>query len=125
MNQFSLFIFQCALNAHFNIYWLIIILTTILSWGCSSVGRASALQAGGQEFDSPHLHQSIYFMDAILNENAKHFHFLSPLTETNTGVRKYEVVPKNRDKQGKGFMCCAKHSQYKSQGDLECTLKSI
>ena len=25
-------------------------------WGCSSAGRAPALQAGGQEFDSPHLH---------------------------------------------------------------------
>ena len=24
--------------------------------GCSSAGRAPALQAGGQEFDSPHLH---------------------------------------------------------------------
>ena len=24
--------------------------------GCSSVGRAPALQAGGQGFDSPHLH---------------------------------------------------------------------
>ena len=28
-----------------------------LHWGCSSVGRAPALQAGGQEFESPHLHQ--------------------------------------------------------------------
>ena len=27
-------------------------------WGCSSVGRAVALQAIGQEFDSPQLHQS-------------------------------------------------------------------
>ena len=27
-------------------------------WGCSSVGRAPALQAGGQEFDSPHLHHA-------------------------------------------------------------------
>ena len=27
-------------------------------WGCSSAGRAPALQAGGQEFDSPHLHQN-------------------------------------------------------------------
>ena len=27
-----------------------------LMWGCSSAGRAPALQAGGQEFDSPHLH---------------------------------------------------------------------
>ena len=26
------------------------------SWGCSSAGRAPALQAGGQEFDPPHLH---------------------------------------------------------------------
>ena len=26
-------------------------------WGYSSVGRAPALQAGGQEFDSPYLHQ--------------------------------------------------------------------
>ena len=26
-------------------------------WGYSSAGRAPALQAGGQEFDSPHLHQ--------------------------------------------------------------------
>ena len=25
-------------------------------WGCSSAGRAPALQAGGQGFDSPHLH---------------------------------------------------------------------
>ena len=26
-------------------------------WGCSSAGRAPVLHAGGQEFDSPHLHQ--------------------------------------------------------------------
>ena len=30
--------------------------------GCSSAGRAPALQAGGQEFDSPHLHQ--FFTEA-------------------------------------------------------------
>ena len=28
-------------------------------WGCSSAGRAPALQAGGQGFDSPHLHQTV------------------------------------------------------------------
>jgi hypothetical protein len=28
------------------------------AWGCSSVGRAVALQAIGQEFDSPQLHQT-------------------------------------------------------------------
>jgi hypothetical protein len=27
-----------------------------LVWGCSSDGRAPALQAGGQRFDSAHLH---------------------------------------------------------------------
>ena len=27
-----------------------------LTWGRSSVGRAPALQAGGQEFESPRLH---------------------------------------------------------------------
>ena len=27
-------------------------------WGCSSAGRAPALQAGGQGFDSLHLHQT-------------------------------------------------------------------
>ena len=27
-------------------------------WGCSSVGRAPALQAGGHEFESHHLHES-------------------------------------------------------------------
>ena len=30
----------------------------LLMWGCSSVGRAPALQAGGQEFESPHLHHA-------------------------------------------------------------------
>ena len=29
------------------------------SWGCSSVGRAPALQAGGQEFESLHLHSEV------------------------------------------------------------------
>ena len=29
-----------------------------ISWGLSLVGRAPALHAGGQEFDSPSLHQS-------------------------------------------------------------------
>ena len=32
---------------------------TEASWGCSSAGRAPALQAGGQEFDPPHLHQKV------------------------------------------------------------------
>ena len=30
------------------------------SWGYSSVGRAPALQAGGQEFESPRLHHLVF-----------------------------------------------------------------
>ena len=32
-----------------------------IPWGCSSVGRAPALQAGGHEFESHHLHVSHEF----------------------------------------------------------------
>ena len=32
--------------------------TTFIKWGCSSAGRAPALQAGGHGFESHHLHQS-------------------------------------------------------------------
>ena len=31
-----------------------------LTWGRSSVGRAPALQAGGQEFESPRLHHLVF-----------------------------------------------------------------
>ena len=31
--------------------------TNQLNWGCSSAGRAPALQAGGHGFESHHLHQ--------------------------------------------------------------------
>ena len=30
-------------------------------WGCSSVGRAPALQAGGRQFESDQLHQNIVY----------------------------------------------------------------
>ena len=53
-------------------------------WGCSSVGRAPALQAGGQEFESLHLHSvwrrkpsgrmkhaSMYLENHILNISRK------------------------------------------------------
>ena len=39
-----------------------------LIWGCSSVGRAPALQAGGQEFESLHLHLIIQRAAAGLTE---------------------------------------------------------
>ena len=37
-------------------------------WGYSSVGRAPALQAGGQEFDSPYLHQWMLLNHSLVYE---------------------------------------------------------
>ena len=36
-----------------------------LTWGRSSVGRAPALQAGGQEFESPRLHHFLLIVGLI------------------------------------------------------------
>ena len=38
------------------LHCLVLRVTSIIKWGRSSAGRAPALQAGGQEFDSPRLH---------------------------------------------------------------------
>ena len=49
------------------------------SWGYSSVGRAPALQAGGQEFESPYLHLiiqkalSYQYRKGVANVFAKDF----------------------------------------------------
>ena len=60
-------------------------------WGCSSVGRAPALQAGGHGFESHHLHQSAvptpatrgsseetpsFIPDGIERSNSKRIRFL-------------------------------------------------
>ena len=51
-------------------------------WGCSSVGRAPALQAGGQEFESLHLHLSdisdniiLYLENRILKKMIKYLFY--------------------------------------------------
>ena len=38
-------------------------------WGCSSAGRAPALQAGGHGFESHHLHQNPRRVQQMLIEN--------------------------------------------------------
>ena len=35
-------------------------------WGYSSVGRAPALQAGGQEFESPRLHHLVFDSESVI-----------------------------------------------------------
>ena len=37
-----------------------------IKWGCSSAGRAPALQAGGHGFESHHLHQVIDIRESLL-----------------------------------------------------------
>jgi hypothetical protein len=39
-------------------------------WGCSSVGRAPALHAGGQEFEPPHLHHQLYWKQDAVTQKA-------------------------------------------------------
>lgn len=41
------------------------------NWGCSSAGRAPALQAGGQRFDPAQLHHSLGGRRNILREKNK------------------------------------------------------
>ncbi len=53
---------------HFSLF------TIICLWGCSSVGRASALQAGGQEFDSPHLHHTFVAAHCVRHNLRKEMH---------------------------------------------------
>ena len=48
-----------------SVIWLSFALSSFegdihIKWGRSSAGRAPALQAGGQEFDSPRLHHLFY-----------------------------------------------------------------
>ena len=44
-------------------------------WGCSSVGRAPALQAGGQEFEPPQLHQHFYEVKLQLITIQIHYYY--------------------------------------------------
>ena len=39
-----------------------------IKWGCSSVGRAPALQAGGHEFESHHLHEVMKRVSLLTTE---------------------------------------------------------
>ena len=40
-------------------------------WGCSSVGRAPALQAGGHGFESHHLHHLLSLKRKVSKETSK------------------------------------------------------
>ena len=54
-----------------NLLWEIEIEKRNPMWGCSSVGRAPALQAGGQEFESLHLHRSCFAASKVWSADAR------------------------------------------------------
>ena len=79
-------------------------------WGCSSAGRAPALQAGGQEFDSPHLHQSakagifriflrLKLSVLIRNHDGTLWHKFSCIMALNKMKRSYTYELYNRNKR--------------------------
>ena len=79
-------------------------------WGCSSAGRAPALQAGGQEFDSPHLHQpdrqagTLFFENCIEEETKEKISRKRKIfwrTEGNSERGKPFSAPKRNKGQGK------------------------
>ena len=61
------------------------------SWGCSSVGRAPALQAGGREFESLHLHSEGKLPSSLVIQRA------APPSGANMYLENciYEKDPKN------------------------------
>ena len=67
----------------------VLIAHSVCVWGCSSVGRASALQAGGQEFDSPHLHQSFLKM-AQIQHLEKYIAILNKLDRKEAKIKGYK-----------------------------------
>jgi hypothetical protein len=66
-------------------------------WGCSSAGRAPALQAGGQEFESPHLHHNFLrtrcgkFFENCTGKRRKAEQFHSSLSENGELIFKIFV----------------------------------
>ena len=52
-------------------------------WGCSSVGRAGALQASGRRFDPVQLHHNIYFVEREKMAVPK-----SKITKSRRGMRR-------------------------------------
>ena len=72
-------------------------------WGCSSAGRAPALQAGGHGFESHHLHQRTKVRNGKLKmENGEWIYFSFQLSTFNFQLQAQsacEVLIENRIKK--------------------------
>ena len=76
-----MFIFQCTFIVHYH----------LKNGGVAQLARAPALQAGGQEFDSPYLHQKLPF--GSFNLQIKYC-LLILITFVNSHIEKYIVIRK-------------------------------
>ena len=62
-------------------------------WGISSVGRASALQAGGERFESVILHTLEEIIDMVGTQNEKNQAILTEKSEKNRASLMYAKGP--------------------------------
>ena len=79
-------------------------------WGCSSVGRAPALQAGGQEFESLHLH-------SVSKDNKKDIMETDTATYLENRILKIKIIltKKYQDIRGDMLKGISKQKQTKCQ----------
>ena len=83
----------------------------LLEWGYSSVGRAPALQAGGQRFDSARLHH----LDCTLKtsqKNKKTRRLMRPSGTSEIAKCKKELTSKTNKRLGTFLFLGAEKSSY-------------
>ena len=61
-------------------------------WGCSSVGRAPALQAGGQGFESLHLHSEEFYLILPIKRTLKTAYTRKHQDKTNVRTERFEPM---------------------------------
>ena len=67
-------------------------------WGCSSVGRAPALQAGGRQFESDQLHQNI--MCNTSSPKGGELYMVKVLVRDNNVEQALRVAKRKSQKEG-------------------------
>ena len=91
--------------------WLPDLFNKYYPWGCSSVGRAPALQAGGQGFESPHLH--------VMSRTANHKRLHEAIAEDTRSVYSFDYCAKQSQRMREAHTLSAIAKRL-----LICTLKT-
>ena len=69
-------------------------------WGCSSVGRAPALQAGGRQFESDQLHQNIKRIIYKYSPKGGELYMVKVLVRDNNVEQALRVAKRKSQKEG-------------------------